>query len=419
MVKPSDVFLRRALTASSADFVVGRRLLIKNIANRLAEDRVSAVIYGARGVGKTTIAWQVLSVLEGVNPRFKRDDFLVYGKERRFRTIFHKCPPEIQTIGDLLIGLILDPGRSHSFRSEFPSIFEDEESIRSIKTKFGVDLLKVFQFEEVEELESNAVTESAKQHLSEERAKRNFFFEVLQRASTGKEDLVIVIDEMERSKIKGLGSFIKDIDEVQFVFVGIADTIADLIEDHRSAGRKLSGTDFEAPLLEPSEIEEIFDIAERHSRGALSVTGPFRQLVVEYAGGVPWIAQHVGHEAFFQKSTDSALTGAPVRLESEDFPAAIRSVTRIYERDLDFGTRLEELESMGLTEIEILKIVWKHQNGVAETDLRTQVPSHSKRFFDRGLIRLEEAKVLVRRGRTLRFPDPTFRVLVKYFIDKA
>jgi predicted AAA+ superfamily ATPase len=60
MIDPARLFKRGAITAESAKFLVGRRDLISDIGDRLAEDNFSAIIYGVRGVGKTTLAWQVI-----------------------------------------------------------------------------------------------------------------------------------------------------------------------------------------------------------------------------------------------------------------------------------------------------------------------------------------------------------------------
>jgi hypothetical protein len=50
-----------------------------------------------------------------------------------------------------------------------------------------------------------------------------------------------LVDEIDRKpKLAGFGAAVKDLNDVQFCFIGIADTIDEIIADPESAGRKIT-----------------------------------------------------------------------------------------------------------------------------------------------------------------------------------
>lgn len=428
MIVPSNLFHRKAIMADSVDFLIGRSSLISEIANKLAEDDVSCVIYGMRGVGKTTIAWQVLSVLSGKNPKFKKNDVLVFNKNAKFIVCLHKCSSQIKTIGDLLLELVIDGSNEYSFPKRFSKIYKDAKITSKIQRKFGINILKIVQYSETEEKEIRNITERAKDLMTNEQSKIRLFKEIIEQAKNKypAHRLIIAFDEMDRpgekgdyedpSTIRGLGNFIKDIDDVQFIFIGIGQTIENIISDHRSAPRKLAGNDFEAPLLDDNEIRQIFEAAQRLSNGELTISDHFIEKAIEYSGGIPWIAQHTGYEATFKKAMKGP--DSNIRLEIEDFDPAIRSVTRIYEKDAEHEVKAGVLGEAGVTGEEILKIIWRNPNGIAEERIRAALSKKYKKYFDRAIRKLESGNIIRRRGQFLIFPDPALRILVKYHLDK-
>lgn len=146
-MNPSELFERGAITEQLSDFLVGRDRIITEVSNKLAEDKVSAVLYGMRGVGKTTIAWQIVSLLNGTSQKFKKSETLLYNSDLSYKIIFHKCSSTIETVGDLLIDIIFGSKGEFSFSNQLSSVLDGSKEINnSIKTKFGISLFKTVNF---------------------------------------------------------------------------------------------------------------------------------------------------------------------------------------------------------------------------------------------------------------------------------
>ncbi|MEL6883782.1 MAG: hypothetical protein AAFP87_04680 [Pseudomonadota bacterium] len=429
LLAPSDLFHRHAITSSDTRFLIGRNHLITEIANKLAEDEISCVLYGMRGVGKTSIAWQIVSLMRGKNPKFTRDKTLLFNKDDDWKVALHKCSTHIESVGDLLLEMLLDSSSDYSFSVRFRRVYESEENISAIKRKFGINIFKAIEYSEENSSDIASIAQSAKELLSDEQAKIGLFKDVMNRAKVEYPGhrFLIVFDEMDRAGvfesgermqgIRGLGDFIKNMDGVQFLFVGIGQTIESIISDHQSAPRKLTANDFEAPLLSDEEIASIFEVAAEQSNGSLSVSEEFISRAVEYSGGIPWVAQHTGYEATIKRIM--ADKTRDISLNVEDFQPAIRAVTKIYEKDSKFELRTRDLEEMGATATEILKIMWRNPSGMSVDRLREAIDPKYSRFFTNGLGNLQEGGILLQRGRHVMFPDPVLRVFVKYYLDNT
>lgn len=428
-LNPAEVFHRHAITSQSTDFLVGRTQLISEAINRIASDDVSCVLYGMRGVGKTSIAWQIISTLRNKNPKFPRNEIVKFNASDDWKVALHKCSAQIETVGDLLLELIVDSSHEYAFSKRFQKIYESEEHVSAIKRRFGINLFKTVQYSETSDSEVVSVAQSARELLSDEISKIDLFKEVMSRAAKSYPGhrVLIAFDEMDRpgtnsddnntKSIRGLGNFIKDMDGVQFLFVGIGQTIENIISDHQSAPRKLSGNDFEAPLLSGEEITQIFRIAERRAGGNLTISNAFSDKVVEYSGGIPWVAQHTGYEALFRKlMADSSNV---VHLDIEDFEPALKGVMRIYESDTNFEAKMRELTDMGATAAEILRVLWRNPSGVSEDVLRQAIDAGFRRFFDGAIRNLESGSIISRRGKYIMFPDPVLRVFAKFYLDQT
>lgn len=421
-LEPSKLFFKHAITANDTQFLVGRRALIEDIANKLAEDRVSAVIYGPRGVGKTTVAWQVISLLEGTSPLFKKTDSLTFGRSERFRCAFHKCARDVSSIGELLVDLVLSTQGANRFSSVFKRLFGDVDTVRRIERKFGINILKILQYEEKENVDVSDVGSLARTTLGDEKARRQFAHDIFERMRHlyPDERLIIFVDEIDRSRagISDLGDFIKDVDDVQFVFVGISKNIESLIGDHRSAGRKLAGNDFFAPFLSSGEIRQIMLTAEQLSKDRLRVTTSYQEKLIEYSGGIPWITQHVGYESTFRAVRKNSRSEEFV-LDIDVFDDAMRRVIDVYENDAEARAAVSAVRNMGHTEHSLLNLIWESLTGMPEDSLRDKIESNLKRYFDGALESLVEKRVIEKVDGKFVFFDAASRIFVKYELDRT
>ena len=426
-MEPKDLFKKKAITADSSQFLVGRRELIADIADRLCEDTQSAVIFGPRGVGKTTIAWQVASLLLDTNPLFKRAQLLRFGQGRSFDIIFHKCSPAVKTVGDMLIEIIRGKNDPYSFGYVHSYFIQDVNKITKVNKKFGIDLLKVLNYSEsYDSVPSNAV-QGSKDMVSTEALKIELFTDLIDEihASKPRYTTIFIVDEIDRpthigdgSPIKDLGHFLKDNQKAQFLFVGIGEDISSIIKDHRSAGRNLSGGDYPAPLLSNEEITEIYDIAVREAHSRLDVSDEFLREVVQYSGGMPWIAQNTGYEAVRAKLRSENALGRKVTLVGDDFPAALRRAMSVYKQDNDLGIKMAILGSPSKIDSTLLNAIWAKPGGIPENDLHAAAAGQ-ERYFHSSLLKLKDAGIIMLGADGLvRFFDDIIRIYARFVLDE-
>ncbi|MFM9828998.1 MAG: hypothetical protein ACKVOB_09700 [Sphingomonas sp.] len=423
------LFTRGAVTGQNPEFLVGRQELVSDLANRLAEDRLSGVIYGTRGVGKTSLAWQVATVLAGINPRFRKEDVVKLRRPPEFEIVFHKCSRFVDTVGDLLLEIVLTKTSDFSFQEVLSPYYDEGDNGKSITRKITGGFPKLLEMSEDERTKAWSALDEARTHFKNEADKIALFNELMFSISKriGGKRILLVVDEFDRPRdfrggirlensakkdVEGVGELIKDTDIAQFLLVGIAENVSEILKDHKSAARKMPGCVVSAPLMSDHEIGEIFHRAVRESKGALTVAPVFIQQVVRYASGLPWIAQHIGYEAVREAS-------GPVTLDGSHFEPALKKTVESFAEDADVSESVEFLEQANRTDLEILGVIWDHTRGEEEHEVRRAVPQRFKQNFDAALRRLIGTDILVRKGSRLVFKDPIVRVFSRKYIDDA
>lgn len=422
-----DLFIRGAVTGKKAEFLVGRIELIKDIASRLNEDFISGIIYGTRGVGKTTIAWQVGSILENTNNRYSAEKTLNVVNSPGFFFIMHKCSQHVDTIGDLLIEILTAQEAEHSFRNVFREYIETDENISKVVQSIAGGFGRFFQAGKQLEIDFHDPVKDAKKMFSSEAKKVSIFNEVLSAIykKIGDKRVLIVVDEFERPKdyregkrlpkgekkdIEGVGNYIKDNDWIQFLFVGISDNVEDLLKEHRSVARKMPGTIKQAPLMTDAEIKDIYHRAESVARGSLSIENSFLEQVIQYSSGLPWIAQHIGFEALREKQWPATLTHT-------DFGSALESTFEIFANESEINYLYDYLSEAKTSDLEILNAVWPHARGISEFNIRNSIPEKYIDHYDQARQRLIQNGILVQKKDLYLFSDPIVRVFSKKYID--
>ena len=199
--------------------------------------------------------------------------------------------------------------------------------------------------------------------------------------------------------------------------MGISENIESLIDDHRSAARNLTIIE-EAPLLVQEEIEEIFRKAEVLSNGALVIEEEYIEKAGRYSGGIPYIAQLLGTESVISELIASPVDDTKIVIRAEKFRDHMDRVLAVFKNDSAVIAKIERLGDLSATEESILKILMSQSDSMSEVDVRNEIPSRYKRYFQDAIGRLtEEMKIVRWRNKMLSIPEPEIRAFVGFYLE--
>lgn len=304
---PDDLFAPKvALSGANTRLFAGRSSDVRAVAEALMVPGAAGVIYGDRGVGKSSFAWQLFSLFQkefNLSKRYQFDDY------KKAICLWVQAGERFSNIEDILLELLDEPKdwKDITLRSAFPDVFDSSiiENIEAtLKLNFGLAQLGIGPSSSKKSREK--VLGALDEALREKSINPlNLFLKILNRAKKqiSPTDVFIFIDEFDRLDDKsGISELIKNCGNAKFIVVGIADTVDDLVAGHKSIERKLSGTAIEVPPLRSDEIAEIFRIAERivdhhDAYKSLNFSEEFVSRAVQDSGGFPAIAQHIGYQA--------------------------------------------------------------------------------------------------------------------------
>lgn len=424
---PDILFTKGAIIGKDAFNYAPNLKVIKSCLNALADNETSCVIFGDRGVGKTTFAWQISSILTDRNAKFKKDELLITGRHKKFKCVHFKIEGKdsVKDCHDLLLKILRPSSTKFSLSEVFPILYEDDQYKLKFKSKFTFDLLGLVKvqlgFDEEQQERTALSKKETFNQLTDKDNILSLFVDVLNIINGLEKDTQIIffIDEADLIVNKdGLGDLVKHINYCKFAFIGIADTIADIVSDHRSAGRKLIRGDYEIKKLSDSQIEWIFVNAEARSNGGIRFSSSFKKKAVDYSYGYPYIAQNLGHIAATEKQIErNYKSNEIIEITEEDFEPAINRIIDIYKADYqiecDFNAATSEL-----THVKILELLWNSPSPLNEDAIRTELGEFGK-YAPTALKRILKSGVIVKtRANEYKYKDSMIRVLVRPYLDK-
>ena len=381
------------------DFLSGRTDLIDKCLDRLSTPGVSLVLYGERGVGKTSVAYQLYNIL---CKKQEVIDTLGIGEEaleEAYRPAWYECTSETD-FHEVLLKVLRPSPNEDAFSTQFKEIYKDSEVIDHIKTVHGIDLPSmtylrgplsgetVFHRKILDELRnSNIVFDLFKDLM------------IFLNKKYDRPDVVIFIDEFDRVKkengeaiadqnhrnlnrnIKGLAPALKNIGGVRFVFVGVANSVGGLMGDHESVVRKILGGIFEVPGLSKSDLLNIFTKAEEKSGGMVTFSTEFKNDTLDYAYGFPWVPHHFG-----TIGTRGAMEGKTkakkLEIKRNHFEPAVKEVLTFVEEWKGLKVDTKKYDEGPL---EVLRILSDESDGLEEEELREKMAAHLRQYLDASL----------------------------------
>ncbi len=402
-IKPKDLFFpNRAIRSDNKKFFAGRKGLLHEAHRRVGEDGLSAVIYGDRGVGKTSFGWQLL---ENLN-------------HEGYKCVWFQCQDYLLNVENVLAGIMQESLADYSLKSHFPKLYEGNVK-DTIARKYGINFgISNSNFTFKRNDGNSSVGQKIK---SIDPLFDKIFRDVIVACKSLYPDteLVIFLDEFDSIPDRsGIGQMIKAIDNIRFVIIGIADNVDEIVADHQSADRKLADCKFKIPGLAPDEVQWLFDNVEASVLGQVKFDNQFRDRVIYMSNGYPYLVQQFGYFAM-QAAQDANPLQNPLMVTKEYLSQAINRLFRDKAESRLFAPLVKVLEGKGQARKEILRIVansvklqtQEEIKSQTSPNLRKHVETNCKALIDDGILKLTDVK-------KLRFANPEARILTQLHFDR-
>lgn len=272
----------------------GRKKQVLELADALQSEGGVPIIYGERGLGKSSLAVQAQQIAMGSTELLGHLRALGHAipEESAFLTVFVSCSDGVKNTEDLLQRIIVAIGEVE-LTDTGGNRFSLVDKSRTTRAS-----LKFFSIEE-----TRKYTAAVDMPLA--RGTEDRLLNACHLLSTRYDGRVLlIIDELDRVQDKtGLASVIKRLttSNLKFLLVGIADDWADLMRDHVSLERQ--AIPIKVPRMTFAELAEIVDFATyalAAENDSVGISAEARKLLVDFAGGFPWFVHVIGQSALVE-----------------------------------------------------------------------------------------------------------------------
>lgn len=275
---------------------VGRRLEIEDGMRALLNAGGFLSIFGLRGVGKSSIAYQIKLIAEGDKtlPGFFGIEKLIPHKGFNFLVHYIRSDGFVKNIPDLMRRIIFGDDRNQSLFSltnagerqltEFKRILEAEGGIGVFGAKVGA---KGTEHKTYREYVSDDIIQQFRKLLG-----------TVHKDNQTRSGFLILVDEFDTIPDKsGFASIVKtcSTEFIRFGVIGIATSVTELIEDHASIGRQIDT--IHVPLMPDSELRHILRRAQYKVDDAIVFDDSAVVQIAEQAQGFPYFVHLLGREA--------------------------------------------------------------------------------------------------------------------------
>lgn len=383
----------------------GRVPQLRQALRALRVARASFLIYGYRGVGKTSFAKQVQHIAAGNNELAEALGLQEEIPSAGFchPTAYFSCNDFISDVPGLLQAMLADTDRIHGLGRYLDGTIMTQQTTGNSADLGG----KVFG------IGASSVDSATEQRVPLRGSGpvdlfRQLTLEIVEKHESWQ--LVIVIDELERLKNKeGLASLIKTFSHLRFVLVGIADNFHELVTDHASVERQLSEGVIRLPPMTNLELREIFTKAQSILGESLVYEADAIDEIVAMANGFPHFVHFIGREAGFVTIDRGAQ-----RVTRTDVASAIKRIV-----DTNRAARYEDMFLScvrGSANMEVVLRTFANAAGdeIHTSDVYPLCEAEGVTNTSQYVGGLVSGKILIKtRERYYRFDDELFRTYVK------
>lgn len=390
-----------AITPERRYLFAGRDDLLARCLESVSIPGSTLIIFGERGVGKTSLGWQLTDALSE-NRRHregsrKRISELLGNKT--FHCIWYTCNDLIETIEDLLYALLRDSGPL-SLRGMFPTKVQYENVLDRISRRYELSL------------RHSTTLANRSDELSAFLAFKELCAVVTEHYPG---DIVIVLDEFQevRDKTK-VGLLLKSLSHIRFVIIGAAGTRSELIGSHPSVARKL--TSFEVPLFSREDIDDFFNKVEERAEHSLIFSHRFRDRVFSMSSGFPWLVQQLGFYSLTEVlSKQPSVSRSPLLVNHAVLDEVIPNFVRT-----KIGSEVLEFGDIHGTSFRVLVALSEAAKGrLSSDDLRARLPAAFRIDFEVAIEELKRAHLVDVQGEQVRLYDPLTKIIVELLAKRG
>lgn len=286
---------RPAQEVSDPRFFAGRTRQVADLTDALHLIGSTPLIYGARGLGKTSLALQMMRIAQGaielLNAQGIQNKAL--NETERYLVFLVTCTDATRDFDGLVQELI-----NAAEEADFP---EAESTYRAKhlaeRTTTQKISLRFFEAQRSRKFIPKKKRPSY-QNLSPTEKLQHLIYLI---GENYRRPILFIIDEIDRlQNTQGLASFIKatSTESAKFALVGISSSIGDLLADHQSIARSL--VPVQVPIMEEGELRQIIENAQKylHAQGQrITFSRSATTNIVDSAAGFPWIVHVLGQSS--------------------------------------------------------------------------------------------------------------------------
>jgi Cdc6-like AAA superfamily ATPase len=281
---------------TEADRFAGRKTAVSDAYYALLADGTNLAIVGNRGIGKTSLARQVLNIGQGDNTLLGKLN-LSFDQNLDFLSVYFACGSQVRNTAELLERLLTSTNCLSEWIYDVPRA---KKVLSSYTPKFSAKLFGVGA-----DLEGKRSAEVESAPAAESQSIDLVFTNVLHAvvdAKIARDGVLIVVDEFDQIvDVTGFASFLKalatNVPKVKFCIVGVGKDIQVLIKEHASVDRLFAGTIIPLPSMSSDELKEIIGVAERQVNGYINFSAAATERLVSLAQGHPYMIHLIGKYA--------------------------------------------------------------------------------------------------------------------------
>ncbi len=271
----------------------GRKASIESAFYGLIADGGHIAIVGNRGIGKTSLARQVINIGTGDNELLDKLGLNI-ANDSDFLPIYLACDNNVSSIDELLERLLTTSDCLVDWIYDVPSA---KRILTSLAPKVGANL-----FGAKVELGGSKDTELTTEPVVSSKTLPVIFSNIVNeivKQGFARDGILIVVDEFDQIKnISGFASFLKAIatntSKVKFCIVGVAKDIQELMREHESSDRLFSGNIITLDSMYYHELDSIIDNAEDCINGYIKFDDSARRRMIRLANGHPYLIHLIG-----------------------------------------------------------------------------------------------------------------------------